>query len=56
VAIFTAIIQMPYYDLLPWGLPIAMIAAAVAWREHSAPLVRGPAPITYTPSLELGRA
>jgi polysaccharide biosynthesis protein PslJ len=36
VAIFTAIIQMPYYDLLPWGLPIAMIAAAIAWREARA--------------------
>lgn len=33
IAIFTAIIQMPYYDLLPWGLPIAMIAAGLAWRE-----------------------
>jgi O-antigen ligase len=36
VAIFTALIQMPYYDLLPWGLPIAMVAAAVAWRETRA--------------------
>jgi hypothetical protein len=27
---------MPYYDLLPWGLPIAMIAAAIAWREARA--------------------
>jgi hypothetical protein len=25
---------MPYYDLLPWGLSIAMIAAALAWREE----------------------
>jgi polysaccharide biosynthesis protein PslJ len=33
VAIFTAIVQMPYYDLLPWGLSIAMLAAALAWRE-----------------------
>jgi O-antigen ligase len=41
IAIFTAIIQMPYYDLLPWGLPIAMIAAGLAWREQNA---RMPAP------------
>lgn len=41
IAIFTAIIQMPYYDLLPWGLPIAMIAAGLAWREMEA---RAPAP------------
>jgi polysaccharide biosynthesis protein PslJ len=33
VAIFVAIVQMPYYDLLPWGLAIAMVAAALAWRE-----------------------
>jgi O-antigen ligase len=34
VAIFVALVQMPYYDLLPWGLSIAMIAAALAWREE----------------------
>jgi O-antigen ligase len=34
VAIFVALIQMPYYDLLPWGLAIAMVAAALAWREE----------------------
>jgi hypothetical protein len=33
VVIFVAIVQMPYYDLLPWGLAIAMVAAALAWRE-----------------------
>jgi len=33
VAIFIAIVQLPFYDLLPWGLPIAMVAAALAWRE-----------------------
>lgn len=33
VVIFTALIQLPYYDLIPWGVPIAMLAAAVAWRE-----------------------
>jgi O-antigen ligase len=36
VTIFVALIQMPYYDLLPWGLSIAMVAAAVAWREDLA--------------------
>ena len=36
VAIFTAIVQMPYYDLLPWGLAIAMVAAGLAWREWMA--------------------
>jgi hypothetical protein len=34
VVIFVALIQMPYYDLLPWGLAIAMVAAALAWREE----------------------
>jgi hypothetical protein len=33
IAIFTAIVQMPYYELIPWGLPIVMVAAALAWRE-----------------------
>jgi hypothetical protein len=36
VTIFIALIQMPYYDLLPWGLAIAMVAAALAWREELA--------------------
>jgi hypothetical protein len=35
VAILTAIVQFPYYELLPWGLPIAMVAAAVAFRERA---------------------
>lgn len=34
VVIFTAITQLPYYELLPWGLPIVMIAAAMALRER----------------------
>lgn len=36
VVLFTALIQLPYYDLLPWGLSMAMVAAAVAWREEAA--------------------
>jgi polysaccharide biosynthesis protein PslJ len=36
VVIFTAVIQLPYYELLPWGLPIVMIAAATAMRERRA--------------------
>jgi O-antigen ligase len=36
VAIVVALAQMPYYDLLPWGLAIAMVAAALAWREQLA--------------------
>jgi hypothetical protein len=36
VTIFIALVQMPYYDLLPWGLAIAMVAAALAWREELA--------------------
>jgi O-antigen ligase len=38
VAVFTAIVQMPYYDLLPWGLSIAMVATALALREAVAPV------------------
>jgi O-antigen ligase len=41
VAIFTAIVQTPYYDLLPWGLSIAMVAAALALREAIAPAPAG---------------
>ena len=37
VAIFVAIVQMPYYDLLPWGLAIAMVGAGLAWRERLSP-------------------
>jgi hypothetical protein len=33
VVILTAIVQFPYYELLPWGLPIAMICGAIALRE-----------------------
>ncbi len=46
VAIFTGIIQMPYYELAPWGLTLVMIGAALAWREAGvAPIAarrRGP--------------
>jgi polysaccharide biosynthesis protein PslJ len=57
VATFVAIIQMPYYDLLPWGLPIAMTAAALAFREtmyqrvSPVPAPRGPTGWTPTPQL-----
>jgi hypothetical protein len=33
VVILTAIAQFPYYELLPWGLPIVMVCAAIALRE-----------------------
>lgn len=53
VVIFVAIIQMPYYDLLPWGLAAAMIAAALAWREQMSPAftpaLRPPAPAAPAP-------
>ena len=38
VAILVAIVEMPYYELIPWGLPIVMAAAAVAFREQRADL------------------
>jgi hypothetical protein len=47
VAIFVAIVQLPYYEILPWGLPTVMIAAAAAWRER---LVARPARRLETPS------
>lgn len=37
VALFTALVQMPYYELLPWGLFIVMAAAATALREQLPP-------------------
>jgi hypothetical protein len=33
VVIGVILVQAPYYEWIPWGLPIAMIAAALAWRE-----------------------
>jgi O-antigen ligase len=33
VAILAGLIQMPYYQLVPWGLPIMMVAAAIGLRE-----------------------
>jgi hypothetical protein len=51
VAIFTALVQMPYYELLPWGLFIVMAAAAVAWREQNAPSGWASAPQTTPRSL-----
>ena len=45
VVILAAISQFPYYELLPWGLPIAMVAAATALRER-VPLI---APLPQTP-------
>jgi hypothetical protein len=36
VAILAAIVQLGYYELLPWGLPIVMVAAAMALREAAA--------------------
>lgn len=48
VTIFVALVQMPYYDLLPWGLSIAMVAAALAWREDLA-FVRVP-PVAAMPA------
>ena len=50
VTIFTALVQMPYYDLLPWGLAIAMVAAALAWREELG-FVRTAAPQMATRAL-----
>ena len=35
VCIVAAIVQLPYYELLPWGLPIVMIAMALAFRERA---------------------
>jgi hypothetical protein len=42
VAILAGIIQMGYYELIPWGLFIMMAAAALAWREASPDPVRTP--------------
>lgn len=33
IAILAALVQLPVYPLIPWGLPIVMVAAALAWRE-----------------------
>lgn len=36
VSVLSAIVQMPFYSLVPWGVPIAMVAMAVAWRDSIA--------------------
>jgi O-antigen ligase len=51
VTIFIAIVQMPYYDLLPWGLAIAMVAAGLAWREELAFVRVAPPPQVATREL-----
>jgi hypothetical protein len=51
VALLAAIVQLGYYELLPWGLPIVMVAAAVALREAS-PATWAPAPAPV-PSVRL---
>jgi hypothetical protein len=53
VVIFTAIIQLPYYELLPWGLPIVMIAAAIAMRERRPLYPIAPAPSSTSTELAL---
>jgi hypothetical protein len=56
VVIFTAIIQLPYYELLPWGLPIVMIAAATALRERRPLTPLPPAqPLSASPLAVVGR-
>jgi hypothetical protein len=57
VVIFTALVQFPYYELLPWGLPIVMIAAAMALRER-APLFppNGVTPVRPGTSTALARS
>ena len=50
VALVIALAQMPYYDLLPWGLSIAMVAAALAWREQLAFVPVAPPATTDTVS------
>lgn len=48
VAIVAGLIQMPYYELLPWGLPIMMVAAALAWREARPDPRAQPLPVRAT--------
>jgi O-antigen ligase len=52
VVIFTALVQLAYYELLPWGLPIVMVSIAAAFREaRGVPRrVHSPSrPVTYRP-------
>lgn len=45
LCVLSAVVQMPYYSLVPWGLPVVMVAMAVAWRESLAlPPGRSPLP------------
>ena len=33
VSLLAAVLQLPVYDLYPWGIPVVMVAAAIALRE-----------------------
>jgi hypothetical protein len=40
VAILVAIVEIPYYELIAWGMPFVLTAAAVALREERADMQR----------------
>jgi hypothetical protein len=44
VALFIALVQMPYYGMVPVPIHILMIATALAWREASEDRPGGPEP------------
>lgn len=49
ISIVAAVLQMPLYELIPWGTIIVMIAAAIALREARPAYVRVPVARTDAP-------
>jgi hypothetical protein len=40
VSLLVALVELPYYELIPWGLPLVMTGAALALREQRSDIVR----------------
>ena len=49
IAILVAIVELPYYELIPWGLPVVMVAAALGLREQRADLLAEGEAVPSTP-------
>jgi hypothetical protein len=56
VALLAAIVQLGYYEVLPWGLPIVMVAAATALREANAASAWPAPPVAPEPARVPARA
>lgn len=56
VVVLAALVQMPYYQLMPWGLPVMMVAAAIAMREARPDPMDRAAPVRLARPTRIGVA